>query len=455
MADPNLDQATQLGVTILRQADAAQQVWKGFSPQARIVTLFSVTFMIGALLYTLPFHNTMLKFSILLVFTVAFTWMGHSIGGTTEVSLAMSTGAAAGGAIWLYYFYKKYREEQLSDSFGLVEFICEPKFGNICAADGTSGPFNGTTQYVFHTDKKTPEGHAVPNTNFIPASEFKMDDPFNFSYSFWLRVSYDDWASPPFFRKNKPVILRTNGNINSAVPGVWLAPESNALKVEVATNRIKTGESTPMKAVTYINYPMDQWVQYGIVIRACQAGSSFELYKNGLLEKTVAFDGMPDIKRSKLFVGEVPPQHAGPSFSRLPGQMLYLAYYNKAVTPEEMQTLYEDQRSKIVQLPPPPANLQDATDTLPIGPDSCPTTCTPKSASNVSSELSKFEDSLDSADGDTKLSIKKKLDTSKFDSLFDGSFLQLSDASSKTKSKTGSKSVEGFDGSAEAYFSSL
>ena len=46
-----LDEAQKLGVYVLQQTDAAQQIWQGFPPQTRMIVMFSITFILGALFY--------------------------------------------------------------------------------------------------------------------------------------------------------------------------------------------------------------------------------------------------------------------------------------------------------------------------------------------------------------------------------------------------------------------
>lgn len=439
-----LDQAQSLGVMAMKQADAAQKIWQGFPPQTRIVVMFSVTFMLGALFYSIPFEHPLLQFSLTFIFTLAFTWFGYSIGGTSEVQMAMALGAFTGGSIWMYYFYNLYREQERNAEFGQLQLICQPKFGNTCSTDGTSGPYNGTTPYVFHTSKKTPDGDRIPNTSYVPASEFVMNDNFHFTYCFWLRVSYEDWASPKYFNKNKPVIQRTNGLSAEGMPGVWLAPADNVINFQVATNRII--QLKPVTGVASTRFPMDKWVHYGIVIRGGAANSSFELYKNGLLEKTITLDGSPLVKRSKLFIGSYYTRDGVLKEGALPGQLLYLLYYNKPLAPSDIATIYADQKIKIIELGAPPRNLQDVAGNVDESNEQCPDKCVPKGKLSTEQDKAEFNASLEADDGDIEAN-NKRLSVS-FDSLFDKSLLE---GSSSDKKKT----VEGFDGSAQGFLHEL
>ena len=349
-------QIQQIGEFVLKQKEVSAETWNSFSPQTRVLTLFSVIMLIGLILYTISFGDPSIPMYIMITFAVAVLLMVRELPTTSSESrLAMLAGVVAGAGIWIMIFYRQAQEDSKNRDFGLLELMCKTT-DSICPADGVRGPYNGLQPYIFQPLNKVDDsGVAVRYLNYVPPEFLRSDNPNSFSYCFWMRVSYQDWKRPDSIGKNKPVLLRTNTMSSDACPGIWLDPETNVVKIEANV----AGQKTTID----LEYPMDLWVHYTIVLRS-MTETTFEVYKNGKLVVTRILPATMPSVNTRLYVGTTPEENDG-STVRPPIQMVDLVYYNTVLTPEEIQNIYKTQRPTIIAMGPPPSSLSNQ----PVAPD--------------------------------------------------------------------------------------
>jgi len=317
---------------LLQIQRGVQRAVAGFSPQARIISTLAVTILIGGPIYSF-IEDPRVQIGFMLFFSLAVLLMVWGLMETRQLKWGMITAWATGTGIWMYVFYQRLETERVNDRVGKVAYICSPT--SRCKNDGWWGPYNGTKPYVYqdpHTNKKT---------GYIPGINFKNTIPNKFTYSFWLRVDYEEWSKPDYRTNPSPVIVK-GGSTQTAVPAVFIDPSTNVIQFQV----------TPLMArkveVVTVNYPFDKWVHYTLVAYK----DSIEIYVNGLLRKTKILKSPISVTRSPMYIGTV-PEDSGSDKGFMPGELLFLEYYNKSMTADEVDKLYKDQRSKMMTLPSP------------------------------------------------------------------------------------------------------
>lgn len=358
-------QVQQIGEFFLRQKEISAQTWDSFLPQTRILTLFAFIMIIGLVLYTIPFGNPNIPMYIMIVFAFAFLLMVKELPATSSESrLGMLAGVVAGAGIWVAIFYRQVQEENKNRDFGLTELMCKTT-DSICPTDGIRGPYNGLQPYLFQPPNKVDDsGTPIRSLNYVPSEFLRSDDPNSFSYCFWMRVSYKDWQRVQ--GNNMPVLIRANTDSKQACPGVWLDPQSNRVKIEANVSSVSTNVE--------LEYPMDLWVHYAIVLRSITE-TTLEVYKNGKLVNTRLINAQLVPLNSNLYIASTPEQNTTSStvdtstYTRPPIQMVDLVYYNKVLSPEEIQNIYHTQRPMIVAMGPPPSSLSN--EPLPPDPSIC------------------------------------------------------------------------------------
>lgn len=181
-----------------------------------------------------------------------------------------------------------------------------------------------------------------------------------FTYNFWIFVR--DWDS----NAPKHILHRGNDNVNSytvASPSVWLYPKENKLMVRVSTHQQEA--SSDYDPATYFPYdksregitnvnpmaykgsdkniwnssyscdveniPLQRWVQVSV----CMWNRTLDVYINGKLARSCILPGVPahdPDMLSNLYVGQ------GSTFN---GYMARFKYFNRAVTADEIMTMYK------------------------------------------------------------------------------------------------------------------
>ena len=194
--------------------------------------------------------------------------------------------------------------------------------GKTCSLDGTVGPWNGTETYVFH-----PSGEDA--VNYAPARLFDQSNPISNTYSYWIRISSQDWGNPRYFNNWKHIMHRGTyttdaPNIRQG-PGFWLWPKENNLWCIVNTaNGPKDGEGILLE-----NLKFDRWINVTLVLD----NQAMDLYIDGKLEKTVILRGTPvHTGKDNLYIG---------TNGGFPGDLAFIQFYSRALTPAQVNNIYE------------------------------------------------------------------------------------------------------------------
>ena len=144
------------------------------------------------------------------------------------------------------------------------------------------------------------------------------------TYSFWLNVCPDNFLNTN--NKWKTVWFRGDQNEESLyknkTPGVYLETTSNNLIITVAC------ENGPDEgnAITIDNIPLNEAFCITIVIN----GRSFEIFKNGLLDKSISLTGAPLMKNTNITKG----------INGFHGQLFFFRYDSSALTPSTINDIY-------------------------------------------------------------------------------------------------------------------
>lgn len=382
-AGNNLAQAMEL----LRIQRSVQRMLRGFSPQAKIIGIFAVTFILGAPINAFV-ADPRVSIGFFIFFAGIVLLLSWGLMDTRQVKFGMLLGWFVAVGLWIYIFYRRILQEKIERAVGKGAFICNP-FGR-CQDDGWEGTFDGLKQYEY-TDPVT-----NISTPYIPGNKLKIVKPLNFSLCFWLRVSYNDWIKDRFKASSSPVIVK-GGTLENATPSIWLDEKTNVIQFQASPLM------DPNPVVATVNYPFDQWVHYAVVFQQ----DSMEVYQNGLLEKTMVLRYPVRLNKSNLYVGTKPFNEGN-----MPAEMVYLLYYNKSLTPEDINDLYKDQLTQMRKLPPPARSLDAESDPHC---KECPQDCKPKETKKPTSPG--FKDDIQTwlgvEDKDKKTKVKL-IDTKKF-----------------------------------------
>ena len=291
------------------------------SPIIKITLGLMFPFMFGFIINYLPF-NTYTKLIIYTIFIVSGIGITMYNLKIYNVKMAVFLSLLVGSLFWYYIFINKYREEKKTEKIGRKEFICNP-FGK-CKEDGTSGPYNGLEKYEYNPPSK-PYSKDIK----IPSSEFDVRIPTQMTYMFWLKIDYNNWKSDKFYNKYKTILLKGN-DFNSGDLVVYALPKEDSIQFNINTN------STNSTSEFHTKFPFDKWVHYTVTVKDNVA----ELYTNATLDKSIILNGNINLSKTPLYIGK----YIGDSLNmpdNFPGQMLYLTYINRNLTPGEIYSIYE------------------------------------------------------------------------------------------------------------------
>ena len=174
--------------------------------------------------------------------------------------------------------------------------------------------------------------------SYVKRDELKNDYGKEFSYSFWLKVCPDNFAQSN--KKWRVVFVRglMSGNedeiFKNKTPGVYLAPNSNQLIMNVA---IEDGPDEN-NAIVLDNIPLNEWFCITMVLE----GKSFDCYVNGLLERSINLTGQARFFNSDLVKGK----------SGFNGLMAYFRYHAVALTPEQVMKKFEAEKRDLAKKEP-------------------------------------------------------------------------------------------------------
>ena len=153
------------------------------------------------------------------------------------------------------------------------------------------------------------------------------------TYSFWMGVCPDNFVNTN--KKWKTVWFRgDDGDISlykNKSPGVYLEPTSNNLIITFAC------ENGPDEgnAIIIEDIPLSELFCITIVIN----GRSLEVYKNGLLEKSISLTGNPIMKNTNII-------KAGPT-GGFNGRLYLFRYDSSALIGSTIHSMYEKEKKAI------------------------------------------------------------------------------------------------------------
>ncbi len=230
--------------------------------------------------------------------------------------------------IMIYLYYRYYKEQQK-----IYRFNNEPLF---MTGIEENKPHNCKKiyRYIDQTNGKV--------TSYIPGYLFDEKNGNQYTFNFWMFINGRGWNyrfgewKHIFHRGSTPSMPiddehSTNDKIvslNTQLPGFWLSPKENRLNCVLTTG--KNGE----ERITIDDIEINKWINITMVLNR----NNVALYRNGLLEKSINLFEKIGNTKDAVYVNY---------FGGFAGNMAYLQYFNRALTPEEVKKLYEGFRENI------------------------------------------------------------------------------------------------------------
>ncbi len=166
----------------------------------------------------------------------------------------------------------------------------------------------------------------------LPNTSGSNSPTMAFSLSFWIYVS--DW----YYRLGEPkaIMVKTRGgNISSAAPGIWLAPNKNDLIITTAVLGKNADGSSAPQSCNIPNIPLQKWVHIAYVLN----NRTNDVYVNGKLERSCAFRNVPKLNNAKLRILPRMPKYKNVGFL---GQLSSVRYFSSALRPVDVVNIYGD-----------------------------------------------------------------------------------------------------------------
>jgi hypothetical protein len=187
--------------------------------------------------------------------------------------------------LWIIkYFYTEYEASMISSPFLL---------------NGTKNAKHGL---VISQDPK--------NTNYIPIIPSEGKSGVEFSYSFWIEIEDFTYKSGQW----KHVFHKGNASsYPNRAPGVWIHPNSNALRVYMNT------QEHILEYVDIDNIPTRKWLHVVLVLR----NKILDVYVNGYLKVRKELNSIPRQNNGDFWVN---------MFGGFEGYLSNIQYFNQAVT---------------------------------------------------------------------------------------------------------------------------
>ena len=292
------------------------------SPIVKITLSLLSPFFIGTIIHYIPINSlykliTSTVIMVLLIGVSVFMTINYNEKMIVLLSLLV------GSTIWYYIFINNYRLDKKNKKIGKKEFICNPN--GLCKKDGTDGPFNGLKDYEYN-----PSSQPHSKDTKIPHTEFDVRNPTQMTYMFWLKIDYNSWKSNKFYDKYKTILLKGN-DFSSGDLVVYGTEKEDSLQFNINT------DSTDSTTTFNTKFPFDKWVHYTIVGK----NNIVELYKNATLEKSVILNNNINLKKTPLYIGKYISEYSANMPNNFPGQMIYLTYVNRNLTPGQIYTIYK------------------------------------------------------------------------------------------------------------------
>lgn len=172
-----------------------------------------------------------------------------------------------------------------------------------------SGTKNAKHGLVISQDPKS--------TNYIPIIPSEGQNGIEFSYSFWLEIedfTYKNGQWKHVFHK---------GNASSypnRAPGVWIHPNSNALRIYMNT------QEKILEYVDIDNIPTRKWLHIVVVLR----NKILDVYVNGYLKVRKELGSIPRQNNGDFWVN---------MFGGFEGYLSNIQYFNQAISFDAIQTI--------------------------------------------------------------------------------------------------------------------
>lgn len=144
-----------------------------------------------------------------------------------------------------------------------------------------------------------------------------------FTWSVWLYIDNLDYKKGVYkhvFYKGNSDLEKTGLNFPNNAPGLYIAPDTNALVVMMNTFNVINEE------IVIPDIPLNKWVN--VIIR-CQ-NTTLDVYINGTITRSVEMVGVPKQNYGEVYVG----MNGG-----FDGYISNLWYYNYALGTAEIQSL--------------------------------------------------------------------------------------------------------------------
>ena len=223
---------------------------------------------------------------------------------------------------FIIYFLTKFNVKLNQNDY--VDFYNEMTFTNRTATP-MSIPFASNNENLNLITDGTHYAFAIKE-------DLPNDLGFEATYSFWMAVCPDNFMNTN--KKWKTVWFRgDDGDISlykNKSPGVYLEPTSNNLIITFAC------ENGPDEgnAIIIEDIPLSELFCITIVIN----GRSLEVYKNGLLEKSISLTGNPIMKNTNIMKG------GNGGFN---GRLYLFRYDSSALIGSTIHSMYEKEKKAI------------------------------------------------------------------------------------------------------------
>lgn len=222
---------------------------------------------------------------------------------------------------FIIYFLTKFNVNLNQNDY--VNFYNITTFTNRTATP-MSIPFASNSEYLnVITDGK--------EYAFAIKEDLPNDLGFEATYSFWMAVCPDNFMNTN--KKWKTVWYRGDDDISlykNKSPGVYLEPTSNNL---IITFSCENGPDEG-NAIIIEDIPLSELFCITIVIN----GRSLEVYKNGLLEKSISLTGNPIMNNTNITKG---------SNGGFNGRLYLFRYDSSALIGSTIHTIYEKEKKAI------------------------------------------------------------------------------------------------------------
>ena len=223
---------------------------------------------------------------------------------------------------FIIYFLTKFNVNLNQKDY--INFYDDSTFG-LRAGTPMSIPFASNSEYLNSMTDGTMYSFAIKE-------DLPNDLGLEATYSFWMAVCPDNFMNTN--KKWKTVWFRGDQNdislYKNKSPGVYLEPTSNNLIITFAC------ENGPDEgnAIIIEDIPLSELFCITIVIN----GRSLEVYKNGLLEKSISLTGNPIMKNTNIMKGLNGGFH---------GRLYLFRYDSSALIGSTIYSMYDKEKKAI------------------------------------------------------------------------------------------------------------